>query len=281
MSLPTPDVVTEKEVRQLLKRLVWLKKNWPQEPALRDLSPQMVETLLNYSAKQNRKTMYCVNTAVGLIAIMASAQTFIPLQKTIAIEAVFMICGLILLMPMTRKRINNIYALTMTSDLRVLPTLVQATNYSGGEHPDIAAAITRLLPLVTEDHAGLLNRKAQESLWHLAIAPLIFKHECDEALACGALHAFTCIGSRDTLNRMRNVIRPRWLAPSHRRVYDALRQAIPLMEARLKRQEVPETLLRAAAMPASHSETLLRPAHTVTPELPEQLLRAGTDRQEE
>ena len=62
------------------------------------------------------------------------------------------------------------------------------------------------------------------------------------------MNAFIHVGSRETLNRMRNFVLHMTFYPAQRRVTDALEQAIPLMEARLKRQEVPETLLRAAAI---------------------------------
>ncbi len=70
-------------------------------------------------------------------------------------------------------------------------------------------------------------------------------------------------------------------ANAHRRIIAVAQELLPLMETRLKQQEVPDTLLRAADTPASQLETLLRPALVVTPVPPEQLLRASTGEERE
>lgn len=275
MSLPTPDAATEKEVRQLLQRLARLKKNWPQEPALRDLSPQMVDNLLKNVDIQN-KTRAATPFAIAALTFCTNPLLLYgKFPYTFIAPLVCIVWGSAFWIELRKQRQFIIYALTQVEEKRVLTALIKATSEDWGMHPKVTRAITRLLPQVTEDDAGLLDRKAQERLWQLALASLNYGRKCNEALAHGALSAFTHIGSRDTLNRMRNFTLHMTFYPAHRRVYDALQQAIPLMEARLKRQEVPETLLRAAAMPAPVSDTLLRSAQAAPSEPSGQLLRAG------
>ena len=275
MSLPTSDAATVKEIRQLLKRLVRLKKNWPQEPGLRDLSPQTAEALLKYLQSKLEIDMYVRACMLLLFAMYVFGNSNHARYTTVLTASGCILWGIPTRMLLERQKRYAVYALTQTQDVRTLPTLIKATSNAWGMHPEVISAITRLLPQVTEENADLLDRKAQERLWHLALASLNYKRECDEALACGALHAFTCIGNRDMLYRMQYFELHMTFYPAQRRVYDALQQTIPIMEARLKRQEVPDTLLRAAAMPASHSETLSRSTQAAMPQPPNQLLRAG------
>ncbi len=281
MSNFTPDAVTEQEVRQLLKRLARLKRKWPSEPALRDLSPQMVEALDQYVDEQGRaRLMATMIVVAAMLGLQFSISQFGKPPLWVDIPAVAGCLFATGLKPGHAHR-YAVYALTQTDEVRLLPILIKVTDKTWGMHREVISAIKRLLSQVTEEHAGLLDRKTQERLWQLAIAPVNFKVECDEALAYAALHAFVHIGDRNTLNRMQKFVLNMTFYAPHRRVNDAVQSSIPLMEARLRRQEVPATLLRSSDVPDAATDILLRPAHAATTEPAEQLLRAGTIPQDE
>ncbi len=275
MSNPTPDTATQQEVRQLLKRLARLKHKWPSEPALRNLNPQMVEALLKHMQAKIETDMnvrFCM--LLMFVVFVFGDNRHVPHIAAFTGSAYFLL-GLPTQILLDRKHRFTVYALTQTDDMRVLPLLIKATSEGWGRHLEVFSAIKRLLPQVAEQQAGLLDRKAQERLWQLAIAPINFKVECDETLAYGALHTFVHIGDRDTLNRMRQFVLHMTFYPANRRINDALQASIPLMEARLQRQEVPATLLRPSDTPTASPDILLRPAHTITAEPADQLLRAA------
>lgn len=281
MSNLTPDAATQQEVQQLLRCVARLKRKWPSEPALRDLSPQMVDTLL-YEAYTLTKARAMTPGFIGAVTIfVCSASVRAGFQFSFVAPLACFAWGAAFWHGLKKARRNTAYALTQTEDMRVLPTLIKATSEGWGRHTEVTSAIKRLLSQVTEEQAGLLGPKVQERLWRLAIAPVNFNVECDEALAYGALHAFVHIGDRDTLNRMQKFILHMTSYPAHRYINDAVQSSIPLMIARLQRQEVPTTLLRASHTPIAQPETLLRPAHSTTAEPAEQLLRAGTIPQDE
>lgn len=279
MSNITPDAATKQEVRQLLKRLARLKRKWPSEPALRDLSPQMVEALHKHIRVQSKWNLYLRLLTAWLLLLLAFSDS-IHLPHTIVVITFFGLAGSVLAWFIhDSKRRLPIYALTQTDDLRVLPTLIIVTSDYWKRHPQTIQAIRRLLPQVTEEHAGQFSSRVQARIWHFAM-PAKPETYHDEALIFEALRALCYVGDYEILNRMRDATQNPDPSPRVQRISQHIQQLIPVMEARLKRQEVPATLLRASDTPIAHSETLLRPAHTATAEPAEQLLRAGTGEQD-
>ena len=88
------------------------------------------------------------------------------------------------------------------------------------------------------------------------------------------LRVLAAIGNRATYARMERFAyrSEHWVG--ERYAIASARELLPVMQARLQRQQVPETLLRAANV--AQPDTLLRPAHATTSEPASQLLRAST-----
>ncbi len=274
MSNLTPDAATEQEVRQLLKRLARLKRKWPSEPALRDLSPQMVEGLQAYANRFVQSTGY-IQLVMGALMLFYFIGKDIEAPGFLLTPAfICLVVGIALWFLRERQRWLCIYALTQTEDLRVLPTLIIATLDRSRTRNGLVQAITRLLPQVTEAHVGLLDREAQERLWYFAVAPIRYESG-DEALAVSALRTLARIGNREMLTKMRYFARSNTSYAAYSRVNVLINQLTPIMTARLQRQEVPATLLRPSDTPTAYSEILVRPATSAIAESAEQLLRAA------
>ena len=80
VTMPTsaPNKATEQEVKRLLKRLARLKGDWPSEPALRDLSPQMVEACCKRTlSKQGRAQLLAFTIFAAMTATMLVLQVWI------------------------------------------------------------------------------------------------------------------------------------------------------------------------------------------------------------
>ena len=281
MPTPAPDKTIMVQASLLTSRLILLQGDWPSEPSLRDLSPQMVEALLKRIERKARVNT-CLRNIAGVLFIVYEYLRYSGMHFDYGgamvgglIIGAFMWGGLIPGMK------YPIYALTQTHDIRILPTLIQATENNWGRHPQVMGAICRLLQQITETDAGLLNPELQKRLWNIALPPLRQEGGYDEPLVVSALQTFTHIGSRDILTRMRRVTHESNEYPVSQHVTALIEQLIPVMETRLQRQEVPQTLLRASDASAALPDTLLRAAHTSTPEPTAQLLRASTSEHSE
>lgn len=187
----------------------------------------------------------------------------------------------ILFLVAARQYPYAVYALTQTDDMRVLPTLIQATRQGWGWHPQVRAAILRLLEQVTEEHVGLLNDAAEKRLWKLTMGWQSSNTGYDHEIAISTLRALAAIGNYATLTRIKRYANHSEYYLKEGYVIAAARELTPIMEARLQRQQVPETLLRPADTPTPQPETLLRAAHPATAEPPQQLLRASTAEERE
>jgi hypothetical protein len=276
MPSPAPDKATEQEVRRLLKRLARAKGDWPSEPALRDLSPQMVEALLWRVEQQHRANSFrrIINCVLLILSIcLLHSRMYGIYGDTLATGVLI---GTLMRAYLEPGKKYSVYALTQTGDIRVLPTLIKATNNEWACHPQVIGAICRLLKQGTEADAGLLTQEVQNTLWFIGIEQTWQEVEYDEALAWSALQAFVHVGSREILARMRKIVRDPNRYPASQHIITLIEQLIPVTEERLQRQEVPQTLLRASDATVALPDTLLRAVHATPAEPTVQLLRAST-----
>ena len=276
MFSPAPKSESEKQALQLIQRLARLKRNWPSEPALKNLSPMTVTALLQHLATHkkmqgNIQFLWAICYFIFYIGFEKFTHDHRPLML------VFPVCLCLSLLWIQRKQTKRytIFALTQTNDMRALSPLLASTSESYGRHPKVIGAIKRFLARITEEQIGLLNNEAQTRLWYFAVSPVANQEAHDLELGLLALQTLARIGNKGSLKKMQNFMDEPAVYPDQRRAHKALQQLLPGMEARLKRQEVPQTLLRASDMPASPPETLLRAAYASDHQPAEQLLRAS------
>lgn len=272
---------SHREAKRLMRLLARRRSHWPAEPILRQLSPVQVEALQAYIASREKEHR---RLALTTLFFMLWALVFgICIGDFKATLFIFVGEGgfFSLFLSAAKQYRYAVYALTQTDDLRVLPALIHATRFTWDDHPEITRAISRLLEHVTEADAGLLNGNAQEWLWRLAVPSLYSDQPFDETLTLRALQALAFIGNRNSLRQMQTLGAAACTYAHHQRISWKARELAPLMEARLQRQEVPETLLRAADISSSQTETLLRAVPATTLEPLRQLLRASTGEKRE
>lgn len=277
---PDSDTAPMQEVRRLVLRLVSLKQNWPSEPSLPALSPRMINGLLDYNKAVKRGTPMLRVIFAAICGLLLWVSAAIPIPGSLAIVVLVTIYYVYVTRASQEYRCAAC-ALTQTKDARVLPALIQATRHEWGRQSEIYAGIFSLLDHVTEEHAGLLNDAAQLRLWVIGIEGSALAIRYGDEVALRVIRALAAVGNRTTLARMRRLVLYYEQFPSEHLVITTARELIPMMEARLQRQQAPETLLRATDMPTSLSETLLRAAHATTPEPPQQLLRASSGEERE
>ncbi len=276
-----PKVIGQSGAKELIRRLHHLKRDWPSEPELYELDPRTITALLEYIATEETlrpKIAGYLLIFFGAFAIFLGCASLVAALFPISMALVLL--GAFIYDPGPGQRLAT-YALTQTDDLRVLPALIQGTRFAWGKHPEVIRAITRLLEHVREADAGLLNGRMQEMLWRLAVPSLYSGEHFDETLPLRTLQALALIGNRNSLRQMQALGATICTYAQHQRISWKALELAPIMEARLLRQEVPETLLRAADMPTSQPETLLRATHPTNTERPQQLLRASQSEQEE
>lgn len=281
MLRPPANPTYQSKAEELIEALRRRKDDWHSEPGLQNIGPRTTDELLDiirYEKSRAGQELCVVLLLFVLLPISAGIALYhhnpAPLVPLVCL------CPLMIVKPNVRLR-YAVYALSQTNDLRVLQTLILATRSSWGCHPQVIAAIERLLKQVTTEHAGLLNSDAQYRLRALALPTFDYYIPYNEPLALQTLHVLTAIGNRDTFVWIQQLTCQPALRNAHKRIVAVAQELLPLMETRLKLQEIPDTLLRAADTPTSQPETLLRPALVVTPEPTEQLLRASTGEERE
>ncbi len=266
---------TRPQEAKWLMRLVARSKNWPAEPALRQLTPMQIEALQEYIAARNKQQqklgVFALLVAVLPLALL-TFDTAYMIWQIVFVAALFQYATLNYAVVQNR---HAVYALTQTDDLRALPTLILATKYKYNAHPQIRSAILRLLPHVTQEQAGLLNNAAQEQLWMIATKHYGSLLHTEYEITPHAVRALAAVGNYAMLTRMKQFVSRSRRFNYEQKLRIMIQDVLPIMEARLERQQVPETLLRAADVPASAPDTLLRPTFAAPPEPAEQLLRAS------
>ncbi len=267
-----------KRIMRLLSRRGW---RWADEPLLRQLTPLQIEALQDYIASRAKTHHSLALTARSLVLFALAAGA---LKGDFALGLWVATCEALLLLPFVlaaRQYPYAVYALTQTNDVAALPTLIQATRHTWGRHPQIRAAILRLLEHVTEDHVGLLDDAEQKQLWIINVEMQGLSSTRSSETMLLTLHILAAIGSQTTLTRLKQLAHNSMWLYGGVSALEIVRELISLMEARLKRQQVSETLLRTANTPTNQPDTLLRAAHATTPEPTGQLLRASTGEERE
>ena len=276
MPLTHEEQAQRQKAKPLVDKLAAMKENWFSEPSLRHLSPRMVDALITYietDVKGLARTKWTCLTLLLLLLPFALANSSSVIYLTAA--GCLACWGICFVFGPTMMPQPAVHALTQTDDLRVLPTLILATRHSGAQNAYVYDAIFRLLDQVTEEHIGLLNDDAQQHLWEIMRTRHIVTDYSDRELTLRTLRALAAIGNHNILARIKWIAWPSIYPNVDRWLIDEARELIPVMEARLQRQQVPETLLRAADVPPATPDVLLRPAHAAMPEPAQQLLRAS------
>jgi hypothetical protein len=285
------EALAREETNRLIKRLSAQKSEWPSEMSLRTLNPQVVDSLITRFAEiegievSDVKTGLLLSLLIPLeLALCWILFSVLPDRRWLAhtiMAAMLALFGLgctwlCIHAGPGRKLPYMVYALTQTDDVRVLETLIVATHYKWGRHPEVIKAVNRLLEQVTEADAGLLNDRAQERLWTIGIAPQTLSDAYDPQTATVALQALAAVGNHATLTRMEQYVAPSLYSVGERHSIDAVRRALPIIQARLKRRQDHETLLRAADVTDVQNHLLLRTVQTPVVEPPHELLRPPT-----
>lgn len=275
LSSPQPDSQARLEALRLIRRLKCSKSDWPTELARHELRPHLIDALQAIFARQVYKSL-------AVFAAYTLLISFFSICLTKGTAWIAPVVGMALVAATSNVAISpryqgryTLYALTQTDEVRVLGALIGATSYPWAKHSAVIRAIKRLLSRVTDENAGLLNREQQNRLWEIGVTRRIHHDGCDTAFALCTLRALSHIGNSEMLARMQWIGRNYFDQAYPVSVIELARQLTPLMEARIQRQQVPETLLRASNLPANMPDTLLRATSAATPEPPEQLLRAS------
>ena len=266
----------QSEAERLIVRLRRRKSQWAGEPSLHNLTPRTIDKLLEIvdrAAEVHTHNTWGIGVTLSLMLVFCwrSRPEYMALPVTIGLA---LLCA-IWLSSGARPR-YAVYALTRANDVRVLPTLIWARRFPWGKRREVRHAIEHLLMQVTEDHAGVLSLADQKALWNVAIPSFLGNDAFYEVLALRTLQAIAKIGNAEMLTRMRRLAGTPVVWLRHQPVKWAAQDLVPVMEERLQRQEVPETLLRASAAANATPDTLLRAAYPTTTEPETQLLRAST-----
>ena len=267
---------SRRDAKRIMRLLARRRSHWSDEPGLRQLSSLQIVILQEYIAAREKERHWIELTTLFFMLWATAFYVFMGNYGTAIL--LFLAEGLFFsaFLNAARQYRYAVYALTQTDDMRVLPTLIQATRHKWGWHPQVRAAILRLLQQVTKEHVGLLDDAAQKRLWQTVFELQVVTKDYDPEPALLTLHALNAIGNQATLVRMKRLVGgSKWLGMDQY-ILSTAQELIPVMEARLQRQQIPATLLRAAEIPTSQPETLLRAATANACEPTGQLLRAST-----
>ena len=158
-------------------------------------------------------------------------------------------------------------------DIRAVPGLVSAIENSfGAKAQALRSLLTQLLPQLTSADAGLLNRS------HLAVLRReleLEQYNTTLEYSLAIVSALSHIGNQETAQRLQELIKRGAITERQQFIRQAAEQSLPILEARLAREQVSGTLLRASeaspnttellhpaiSPPDTDGETLLQPAH--------------------
>ncbi len=190
MLRPPANPPYQSKAEELIEALRRRKDDWPAEPGLQNIGPRTTDELLDiirYEKSRAGQELCVVLLLFMLLPMILRVYCALSSQSGSCCSS-GVLMPLMIVKPNVRLR-YAVYALSQTNDLRVLQTLILATRSSWGCHPQVIAAIERLLKQVTTEHAGLLNSDAQYRLRALALPPLDHISYYNEPLAMRTLHA--------------------------------------------------------------------------------------------
>lgn len=136
-----------------------------------------------------------------------------------------------------------------------------------------ALLLTHLLPrLKASDTAALTDGQ------RTALGRTLTRHVRNADYLVAALAALEQVGDERALPVVENLAAGRIPTAEAKRVQAAAQECLPYLQTRSEQQRASQTLLRASALSATPSDTLLRPAQGALPTEPSELLRPGTPR---
>jgi hypothetical protein len=172
----------------------------------------------------------------------------------------------------SRKQTEATQELAHLDDVRGIGLLAEAL-----EWPDTATrktaieALTRLLPRLRTDDAGLLNTRQRACLYRMLLLQNARRYG---DLLVAILQALEQVGEETALPYVQRMATSRPTKTVQKRVQEAAVQCLPLLEAQIAQVRSSQTLLRAAAPELAGATALLRPAESALTD-PQQLLRTS------
>ena len=275
-----PDIL-DADVRLILKRM----NGWDEQEhaaaqqELRKTGIRAVGPLLRVMQKEAlRRDRFSM--AVAGLSVFAIVLSLLGMANGVGSGSepffVFLLLVLVSLVNTTRptrmqKRAAE--ALANYDDARVIGPLAEGLelddNYTRGV---AAAALRRLLPRVRASDAGLVSREHLQKLYRALSSD-------DLNLVLAVLHGLEQIGDEEAIPHVEKLTTRPAFSQAERNVRAAANDCLPGLQARLGRQGVGATLLRAASSPVGDEEDLLRPAARSALSSGEPLLRAVMERE--
>ncbi len=141
----------------------------------------------------------------------------------------------------------------------------------------VSCATPHLLPLVREEHAPLYSTSGRA---YLCRSVSFYRKKSPEDRAA-LIRAIGQVGDAQALTLMESILEEildkEWTTNRYDGLENDVRDAINTLNARLRRERVSETLLRASVAPVDAPETLLRPAANTATESAELLRGANKE----
>jgi hypothetical protein len=254
---------------------------------LRRAGPSAIDALLAYFEHEERK--YTTTTAIcGLAYFLNLFRSFIedlvargikqsawyPLWQAFWLSIACVLIVAWLASTFRLRRLERAVVLLCTvEDTRAVSSLISSLDRGSRKVRAMAqAALTRLLPKLTDGDRGLLTEEHRANLIG-ALRPYYEAYHDkppDLEYLRAVLHALELIGDETSAEHMEALANSPTRAETRKPVVAAAREAAQRLRARLEREKPGQVLLRAAE---AADDTLLRPAFTTSSEKPEQLLR--------
>ena len=269
------DEILDVDVRILLKRMNSdaKRERAGAEKQFKSLGIRVVGPLLRLMEKEaRRRDKWSMAVAgVSVFAIMVSLLG-IATEVNRSSEPLYLFLLLVLVALVnttrpTRTQKRAAQELARFDDARVLGPLAQGLELDDHYTRTVAAeGLKRLLPRVRASDAGLVSKEELHRLYRTLDSE-------DLELVLRILQGLEQIGDEDAIpyvEKLRSL--PAFTSQEHR-VRGAAADCITTLKARLGREAVGSTLLRAARSPKSGEGNLLRPAAESAPSNSEMLLR--------
>ena len=131
-----------------------------------------------------------------------------------------------------------------------------------------ANALPKVLARLDESHYGQVDTATMAGLCRLLATG-------NETLALAIIGAFAHIGNRTALAEVEKLAAGSGRAKKEARVQQAARVCLPILQARVARENDPHVLLRGSVVPMTPADQLLRPISDASPFDPLELLRSS------
>lgn len=161
------------------------------------------------------------------------------------------------------------------TDIRSVGALVDALSLDDGKTHEIAiAALTHMLPQLTESDADALSSAQRAKLNRLLLTPIdsmlykdvraLLQPASAQAVAfrVAILQAWERIGDEKALATVEQLASQTPSAPGEKRIYEAAVACLPALKLRVALMQDGKTLLRASQAPPDDPNSLLRPVES-------------------